>query len=429
MATATLLPPPRAVFYDQLGNPLSGGYVYTFVPGGMTPKLSWQDAAETTPNSNPIILDNGGSCLLYGSGQYQITVTDSLGNQVPAYSGVTVDTITNLGISPVMLPVVQAASIDAAWVIFGQVPTTGEFYQNDGAIVDRLNDRIFVAGACANDGCFPNVNQDWLTMEPGLGWPVFTAQMAVLSDTNQIAFTAASRTSDQAPVSNNGGNGSAIGIGGWAINDWVSPTGFRYAWAGYFEGRTAQQNQGPAYGLEVDIYAYGGREAPPTPYAVGVLYGGYGISIACGAGQTNATDATAGLTFINNGAKFINGIAFDANSLTGADGTVAGGAEATAISLGYGQGIQWFQPNNLAGPRIVSSQTNQGPTSLSFSDSGMSWQANATTLFIVHNTSPASGFTNLGIIANNSLGVSLQTVSLGAADSGGTGFRCLTLPN
>lgn len=89
MATASLLPLPRAVFYSPNGHPLAEGFVYTYVPGGTTFKTTWQDAGEATPNTNPIRLDAAGSCLLYGSGSYQITVTDRHGNDVPAYSGLT----------------------------------------------------------------------------------------------------------------------------------------------------------------------------------------------------------------------------------------------------------------------------------------------------------------------------------------------------
>lgn len=91
MPTATLLPMARAVFYDANGDPLSAGFVHTYIPGGTVAKTTWQDAAEATPNANPIVLDSGGSCLLYGSGAYQLTVTDSLGNAVPAYTGLTQD--------------------------------------------------------------------------------------------------------------------------------------------------------------------------------------------------------------------------------------------------------------------------------------------------------------------------------------------------
>jgi hypothetical protein len=112
---ASLLPLPRAVFYNaSTGEALAGGFVYTYVPGGTTPKTTWQDAGETTPNSNPIVLDASGSALIYGSGTYQITVTDALGNQIPGYSGLSVDGATAIGISAAMQPVVAATTLPAA---------------------------------------------------------------------------------------------------------------------------------------------------------------------------------------------------------------------------------------------------------------------------------------------------------------------------
>ena len=95
MATATILPQPRFVAYDPAtGDPLVGGLVHTYVPGGTVPATTWQDAGETTPNSNPIVLDSDGSCLLYGSGPYQLTTTDALGNAVPGYSGLSTDMLS-----------------------------------------------------------------------------------------------------------------------------------------------------------------------------------------------------------------------------------------------------------------------------------------------------------------------------------------------
>jgi hypothetical protein len=96
MTTASLLPLPRFVAYDANGNPLAGGFVHTYIPGGTTPKLTWQDAAETVMNANPITLDANGSALIYGGGNYQLTTTDSLGNAVPAYSGLTTDNLSAL---------------------------------------------------------------------------------------------------------------------------------------------------------------------------------------------------------------------------------------------------------------------------------------------------------------------------------------------
>lgn len=124
MTTATLLPMARAVFSDANGAPLAGGFVATYVPGGTTPKATWQDAAASIPNQNPVPLDSNGSCLLYGEGTYQLTVTDADGNAVPAYSGVTAssDWLTINGAALTFPP--GAGASNERWIGGGATNTT-----------------------------------------------------------------------------------------------------------------------------------------------------------------------------------------------------------------------------------------------------------------------------------------------------------------
>lgn len=136
MTTATLLPLPNFVAYDAIGEPLSGGLVYTYVPGGTTPKTTWQDAGETTPNSNPITLSATGSAAIYGSGQYQITTTDSLGNLIPAYCGLSQDllslipSVTNL--MPVVLNIAALRAATSNTLPQGEVYVQGYYAGADG---------------------------------------------------------------------------------------------------------------------------------------------------------------------------------------------------------------------------------------------------------------------------------------------------------
>lgn len=51
------------------------------------------------------------------------------------------------------------------------------------------------------------------------------------------------------------------------------------------------------------------------------------------------------------------------------------------------------------------------------------------TTFLISNTYPNSNQTVMQVMANNSNGISLLPVSLGAANTGGTGFRALVVPN
>lgn len=80
--TASILPPAKTTFFDNSGNPLTSGKVYTYIPATTTPKTTWQDAAETIPNANPVILDAAGRALILGEGTYRQIVKDRNNNLI-----------------------------------------------------------------------------------------------------------------------------------------------------------------------------------------------------------------------------------------------------------------------------------------------------------------------------------------------------------
>jgi hypothetical protein len=72
------------VFYPkfkafQVGTtiPLSGGKVYTYLPGTTTPVTTYQDSAGVTPNTNPIILDSNGEGVIFYDGYLKLVLYDS----------------------------------------------------------------------------------------------------------------------------------------------------------------------------------------------------------------------------------------------------------------------------------------------------------------------------------------------------------------
>lgn len=69
-------------FYPGTSLPLVGGKLYTYAASTSTPQPTYQDAAGTVPNANPITLDATGSALIYWSGSYKIVLKDALGNLV-----------------------------------------------------------------------------------------------------------------------------------------------------------------------------------------------------------------------------------------------------------------------------------------------------------------------------------------------------------
>src|SRR6266436_1667952 len=80
--TASILPPAKTTFLDSNGKPLTAGTVESFIPATTTHKTTWQDAAETIPNANPLTLDAAGRALLLGSGSYRQLVKDRLNNVI-----------------------------------------------------------------------------------------------------------------------------------------------------------------------------------------------------------------------------------------------------------------------------------------------------------------------------------------------------------
>lgn len=92
--TATLLPNGRQVFADENGTPIVGGKVYMYIPATETFKNTWQDSGESTLNTNPIILDDLGSAVIYGSGSYRQYVTDEDDNLI--WDELTADTLSPL---------------------------------------------------------------------------------------------------------------------------------------------------------------------------------------------------------------------------------------------------------------------------------------------------------------------------------------------
>lgn len=89
-------------FFDDNGNPLSGGLLYTYVAGTTTPQTTYTSSDGSIPNSNPIILDAAGRVpseiwllsgeeykfLLKSSDNVQIWVKDNISSVPSGATGI-----------------------------------------------------------------------------------------------------------------------------------------------------------------------------------------------------------------------------------------------------------------------------------------------------------------------------------------------------
>jgi hypothetical protein len=107
-----LLPNPEPQFCDADGNPYAGGTIATYVSGTTTPKATWLDPNQTAFNTNPIILDAAGRCVMYGDGDYRLILNDAAGNLIWDQPSSTI-------VSAAMEPVMAAPTIAEAVRLLG----------------------------------------------------------------------------------------------------------------------------------------------------------------------------------------------------------------------------------------------------------------------------------------------------------------------
>lgn len=87
---ATSLAPILTQLFDDYGEVLAGGFIYTYEAGTSTPLVTYQDLAGATPNANPVELD--------ASGRATVRVTDGVAYKfiVKDSALTTVETIDNI---------------------------------------------------------------------------------------------------------------------------------------------------------------------------------------------------------------------------------------------------------------------------------------------------------------------------------------------
>lgn len=92
--TLSLFAGAGAQFFDDNGNPLSGGFVYTYAAGTTTPAVTYTTNSDAVFHSNPIVLNaagrvpNGGEIWLQLGASYKFVVRTSTGVLVATYDNI-----------------------------------------------------------------------------------------------------------------------------------------------------------------------------------------------------------------------------------------------------------------------------------------------------------------------------------------------------
>lgn len=110
-----LAPPPFLQFFDDNGDPLDGGKLYTYESGTETPQATYPAPSGGSAHANPIILDSAGRATVYliEGASYTFTLNDSADNLVESVDGIEAWSDTSISDA---VATALAATISAFWL-------------------------------------------------------------------------------------------------------------------------------------------------------------------------------------------------------------------------------------------------------------------------------------------------------------------------
>ena len=171
---ARLMSEPSMQFFDDSGNPLAGGKIYTYETGTSTNKATYTDADAGTANANPVILDAAGrgDIWLLTDAAYRIVVKDS--------SDTTISTTDNV------VPVLAGDDIDTT--LSGALTLGGNLDVSTYSIVSSSDRDINITP----NGSGSTVIKRLKAVDGNLNESIITAQVA--SAVNEFTITNAATT-------------------------------------------------------------------------------------------------------------------------------------------------------------------------------------------------------------------------------------------
>lgn len=211
-----------------------------------------------------------------------------------------------------------------------------------------------------------------------------------LSPRGKIGFLAASRSSDNPHAADMG----CIALETITSND--NTAYVQFAW-GIYNEITRSAGAGTSHAQENDIINFGTSVAT-GPYSLTEAGITSSLWLASGGDHPSTTDASVAIAILSNSAKFLKGIVFAANALTGSDGSTG---TAIAIDMAKGHTIEWKSSNSQTAFIRSNSTNTTTRTGIVFVNGGVQVtnQGEYPVLSIVNTVSSANYFTLTSTVA------------------------------
>lgn len=209
---AVLYTPHFVQFIDNNGSPLSGGKLFTYEAGTVTPKATFTTEAGDVPNSNPVVLDSAGRSVVFLDGSYKFRLEDALGNLIRETDDITAFSVQSASVDNIVANFTEDVITAADSIIFADASDSNKTkrdtiqgvldlflssgYQKDRVLsglvlsnnsTDATNDIDIAAGACVSDDGTTFMTLTAITKRLDDAWSVGTGNGGL--DTGSIADT------------------------------------------------------------------------------------------------------------------------------------------------------------------------------------------------------------------------------------------------
>lgn len=151
MANGTVMPSPVFTGWDNNGDPLSGGLLYTYEAGTTTPLATYSEVTLTTPNANPVVLDSAGRAVVYLSAtSYKFLLKNAAGSTIWTQDNVSAVPTTSADVDVEAIAGEAIAAGEAVYLSDGSgARTAGRWYLTDA-------DLTYASSAAVSVGIAPN---------------------------------------------------------------------------------------------------------------------------------------------------------------------------------------------------------------------------------------------------------------------------------
>ena len=143
----TILPFVFGQFFDQNGDPLALGKIYTYAAGTLTPQATYSESTLTTAHANPVVLDSAGRATIYLSPtSYKFVLETSGGVTISTVDNVTAAAPFNVDLDITGVAGEALAAGNAVFVSDGSGGrTAGRWYKTDADFATMSSSAVLVA--------------------------------------------------------------------------------------------------------------------------------------------------------------------------------------------------------------------------------------------------------------------------------------------